>query len=424
MSHNITPVAKTPSEYNENSEHKIKFPTIYSPVSNYEPTYRILPIIDNKSPIINNFNNMITEPTIRPRLAPPKSSVNITNYLPTPIYDNSNGLKNPFNNPFKNNSLNNIIPVPINNITSATTPVNNRFRMLGDNEKEYFDQNMLKIKNIPNPLNENEKYLRLGCIGDGNCLFHAILKSTSMIYILSYKANDSVTEELLQKLEMSVNNTIIFSDYIFNIRRNKRDISTVYMVVNRNEMNKLLNYWRCNYAKIIREDLAKKILIDVNLQKIIKNNFSLLIEIIRDELLSNGVKDENIWEIATTKLLNDMAQKLNSNVSIEPEYGILMLEMLNIDMYLVYDRGLTSDVGILYGGRGIHGHTRGPKDMRPKNSIYREKDNRLSIIILVINNNHYEIIGKETTTDTNKKILLRYDQNEPIIRRLFSEINY
>ena len=64
MSHNyirsnITPIARTPGEYvDSGNESKIKFPTVYSPVRNYEPTYRNMPIIDNNPPIVTSVNNL------------------------------------------------------------------------------------------------------------------------------------------------------------------------------------------------------------------------------------------------------------------------------------------------------------------------------------------------------------------------------
>jgi len=318
-------------------------------------------------------------------------------------------------NEFPNNNFNN----GFNKLTEKNKLTSS---ILYDNETEDVKWN---INMPPKPINSNEKYIRVGCIGDNSCLFHAILKSTSPLYVSSYKIKNTITEKDLYDLEIAVNNYIVFPDHLFNKERKKNNMNTIYVAINEKEINKITSKWRTKYAQLLREEIARRIISDTNLQDLIYRRLSTYIEIIRDNIKEkNNMSESELWKVSKSILFSNMIDELNSLKEVRPDYAIIILEILDIDMYLVYDKGMNSKnpKELLYGGSALHYNTRGPKNMRLPTSIHYGKQDRQAIVLLTVNDNHYELIGKEIMENGKRKVIFKFDNNEPIIKRLYNEI--
>lgn len=268
---------------------------------------------------------------------------------------------------------------------------------------------------IPRPLDPRSIYRRVGCIADGNCLFHSILKSLSPLYVQSYKVGSRVDEKTLQTFEKAVNNRIIFDDSLFDRVRSRIDLTTTYQIYNQKKYSHILSKFRTELAIEIRSDLANKIQSDPDVMKIIQKYLSGAIELIAEKINSDF---SGAFEIYQKQLISELL----SNQAVSPEFLIILSEYLGFDFYLLRDVDLirgNSKISPLYGGSSLHFRNLGPQDLRSENNPRKSYPNRNSVVIISYGDMHYELIGRIDMLDDRKELLLVFNQAEPLIRTLY-----
>ena len=299
--------------------------------------------------------------------------------------------------------------------------------LLPDNELGELQWNR---PNPPHPENTNSLYRRVGCIGDGSCLFHALAKALSETYRMSYTEFRTIDEGMLQTFENSVGGKIRFPDSLFD-RPRIADMKVIYTIrtpprYKENmllQFNQLMLQFRLLYAKLFREDFAMKVSQEPKMNDLIKKRLPARLERPYHEpsthKLVAGSADPAGTSMALAKQL--LIEELLSGEAVEPDFLLLISDYLNVDIYLLRDRDLINPDPKntpLYGGSSIHETVHGPSDMRTT----REPD-RNAIVIISKGDNHYELVGRVDQTITDQKTTrtteLKFTQTEPLIRRLF-----
>lgn len=286
----------------------------------------------------------------------------------------------------------------------------------------------------PQPILITSTYKRVGCIGDGSCFFHVIAKGLSEIYQLSYKMFEDISEETLHRFEVSVNNTVIFPSELFTTQReNNLNIHyTFAQPYGQIAFENLMTSFRGAYVRMLRQDFANQMLTDARMQGLIRQRLSGSIDLRIDtliaqarkigQILTRGQVQEQAFQDVTRKL----AQELLSGNAVQPDFMLLLSDYINIDIYLLRDTDLIDTDPTrtpLYSGSSLHEAIHGPADMRPTNSIYSGLSNRCAIVIISIDDFHYEIVAR-VDQDSHESIPLHsihpnMTQDEPLIRRLY-----
>ena len=302
----------------------------------------------------------------------------------------------------------------------------------------------------PEPANANSSYRRIGCIGDGSCFFHAISKGLSEVYQASYREPTTVTEETLRRFEESVNGVVRFPSELFDQPRSNNP-QTIYNIRRpphfRENMSlayrNLLEHFRLAYVRTLRQDFATKVMIDPRMDQIVKNRFSGSIELefqileanIAEYQIRHGLIRQEFKEPAQRQLLMDQAvqrvkerfaQELLSGNAVQPDFMLILSDYVGVDIYLLRDADLANPDPRntpLYSGTSLHEVVHGPAELRPPGDPYRGAPDRRAIVIISIDDYHYEIVGRvdETQGPTGRSqyIYPNLSQNEPLIRQLY-----
>lgn len=296
----------------------------------------------------------------------------------------------------------------------------------------------------PEPESPHSSYRRIGCIGDGSCFFHAVSKGLSEVYQLSYREPTTISEETLRKLESSINYAVRFPSELFD-RPRTNDPRTIYQIRRpphyREDMApaflNLLQHFRVAYARSLRQDLANSIMHDPRMEQIVLSRYAGSIELVVQELqfyyeeqLMRGLvvpSGLNLHQQALRAVKDRMVQELLSGNAVQPDFMLAISDYVGVDIYLLRDQTLANPNPTdtpLYSGTSLHEAVHGPVDMRPADDKYKSTPNRRSIVIISINDYHYELVGRidETRgpTGIGLHIYPNLSQTEPLIRQLYS----
>ena len=126
----------------------------------------------------------------------------------------------------------------------------------------------------PTPNENNSIYVYFGCIGDGNCLFHSLLKGATDVYPETYPYK-TVSEKVLQMMEQVFYKKVktregykivmefyFDDDLTFSPKRNRDNINQIYQIIDHTRFNSKATTWRYKYARLIRDNMATKYLMD------------------------------------------------------------------------------------------------------------------------------------------------------------------
>ena len=279
--------------------------------------------------------------------------------------------------------------------------------------------------NVPYPTNPKSSYRRVGCIGDGSCFFHAIAKGMSEIYQLSYNQFPQISERTLQKFEESSGNSIKFPNTLFSSPRN-RDPNTMYTFKNDKAFRNLMERFRTTYVKLLRRDFALRIANDPQMQGLVRKYLKGSIDLAADNLiaaalLKGQILDRaSVTEQAVYTVKNNLMKELLSDGPVPPDFILLLSDFADLDIYLLRDADLssTSKSNPLYGGSSLHSPVRGPADMRPPLDRFQGYPNRRAIVLISIDDFHYEIVARVDNWE-KREIYPTLTQEEPLIRRLY-----
>lgn len=280
---------------------------------------------------------------------------------------------------------------------------------LGDNQLLAFDW-------LVNPSSSIEQYQRVGCIADGNCLFHAVLKALYPLYEQSYYKRNQITEEQLQQYEKGLypeavkhisHSKYIFTGAPYNITHRSTNPNQIYTIHHQHLYENQMDNWRRAYTISFRWDFANRILSDAQIQGLIFRYLSGSVDLYVDMYKHQGHSNDKSIVMAQQKLLQHMYNELMTLSDVPPDYLLILAEYAGVDFYLLRYSDLYQNVcSPLYGGDTLHRSVRGHSQKRP------------SIVVLSVNNNHYELIGKTVGYEVN--IIYRFDSQEPLITRLFN----
>lgn len=281
--------------------------------------------------------------------------------------------------------------------------------------------------NPPRPISNYQSYKRMGCIGDGSCLFHVISKALSEVYQLSYQNWDTVTEEILRRFEQSSGNTITFPSTLFTTHR-QTDLNTVYefkLPYGKSMFESLLDNYRRINVKLLRQDLANQILNDDRMKSLISKRFAGVIEervnsmAVNSQLTLDQIKLKAFHDIS-----NKIAQELLCGNPVKPDFILLISDYIDVDIYLLRDLDLVEAnprTTPIYGGASLHESVHGPSDMRPHNDRYQRLPDRQSMVIISIDDTHYDLVVLVHKSENSSicKISPTLSSDEPIIRKLY-----
>lgn len=259
------------------------------------------------------------------------------------------------------------------------------YNLIGDN---IIDK--LNWKYDDDPLLKGETYVRIGCIGDGNCLFHCISKCLSQNYKNSYLIKDKITEEYINLLESDIKEKL-FGPTILGVERSPGAIYTITEIL-RPKVNNQLVYFRSMFVKKLRLELAESIEKSPLMNQYMKNAFAGYIELYKDI--------KTLSQMYITDLL-----KMSE---IGPDILLLLSKFLNIDIYLLRDTIIMEKKNkdtILYGGNSIHQNVEGTSK-------------RHSIIIVSVKDLHFDIIGKYEPSSRTMQTC--FPQSDELVTKLFN----
>lgn len=302
--------------------------------------------------------------------------------------------------------------------------------MLSDNEIGDLRWNR---PNPPRPIEITSFYRRVGCIGDGNCFFHAVAKGLSEIYQLTYRIHNNISESTLRKFESSINNVITFPSTLFTTVRshNLEQVYTFAQPYGQNAFNNLMSQYRLAYVRMLRQDFAYQVLHEERMQLLVRKRLHGSIEL-QEQAIDADAKErgqilsrEQVEIQAFQNVLRDLANELLSGNAVQPDFMLLLSDFSNVDIYLLRDEDLIDSnprTTPLYSGASLHESVYGPIDMRPEGDKYARNPNRRAIIIISIDDFHYEIVARVDGPEGNERIRdinPNMSQEEPIVRRLY-----
>lgn len=405
----LTPIASSPRPFNTPAfcpSTSTNIPHISLPISTGSPSVKTISLPSNLSESAENQKDVVKTGNVKSvEIGTPSPVVSIN--LPQSAGTEKNlglsiiqGLPPIFVHP---NFL------PFNAALNITSPI------LKDNETGPL--NWLR-PDPPQPLNQNSSYRRVGVTGDGSCFFHAISKGLSDTYQLSYKRFDFITEAMLGKFEKSVNQDL-FPPHIFDP---VRGVSTTYKIKDVHIFNDIMEYYRRLFIKNLRGDFANRILTDPDMQFIVREHLSGHIEVIKSGQPST-ITDAAVFNMVLQELSNDL---LSGN-AVQPDFMILLSEKIGVDIYLLRDSDISDPLSrsnLLYGGVHLHSVVYGPSDMRSPSDKYYNKPNRNSLIIIAINDFHYDLVARIDTVQSEEgtqefEIHPRLDSEDLLVRKLY-----
>lgn len=398
----LTPIGYSPLPYATNQRSN-SFPMV-----SMSESPKQTPSIDEINSLAQEIANLFSNPTnnyggLTPIGLPSLPSINNYGLPSLPSINNYSSVRLPL---VKFPALS---PVQLPSVNSVKLPYSFpqfKSNLLSDNEIGDLRWNR---PNPPVPLKMTSSYRRIGCIGDGSCFFHAISKGLSDNYQLSYKPFNTITEGSLRQFESSINNVMTFPPTLLT--------NPQYY-----NFNNLMNQYRREYAKMLRQDFANQVLNDQKMQAIIRKRLSGSIEL---QLQSITVNQPNLpFEQAQTQafqiVLRELAQELLSGNAVQPDFMTLLSDQVDVDIYLIQNEHLINadypDTTTVLYGRSLHDTVHGPSDLRDKNDIYAREPNRTAIVIIAIDDIHYEIVAR---VDENGGIQTKMTEEEPLIRRLY-----
>jgi len=296
----------------------------------------------------------------------------------------------------------------------------------------------------PEPVNASSSYRRIGCIGDGSCFFHAVAKGLSEVYQMSYREPTTISEETLRRLESSINYAIRFPSELFDKPRSDNP-ETVYQIRRppyyRTDMGpvfvNLLYQFRIAYARHLRQDFANNIMTNPRMDQIIRNRFSGSIELEQQAIEANleqrlllGITlppNLDVHEQAVRVVKDRLVQELLSGNPVQPDFMLILSDFVGVDIYLLNDGYLSNPdprTNPLYSGSSLHEAVHGPADMRPPGDRYQGTPDRRAIVIISVNDIHYEIVGRIDETQGPAGVSLHVhpnlSQTEPLVRQLYA----
>lgn len=289
-------------------------------------------------------------------------------------------------------------------ITVPTSRTKARRSTLADNETGELRWNRA---DRPEPVSPRSHYRRIGCAADGHCFFHAVSKTLSQLYQLSYRDGDSIDEKTLSRFETGVKNAVRFPSELFDTPRTRdgNSVYTVKSVAAWSKLQTLLERFRKAYVVQLRRDLATSVAESKEIEEIIKTRFSGAVSMYEEQ--STGGKT------ALELVKDEFVQELLSGGAVRPNLIPLLSEAFDVDIYLLRDRDLESAKSTnspLYGGQILHETIKGPRS------------NRMAIVLISVDDAHYEIVGRvtETKTSTGVELTVRtiFSQDEPVVKRL------
>lgn len=264
------------------------------------------------------------------------------------------------------------------------------------------------------------KYIRIGCIGDGSCFFHAISKALSIEYKMSYEMYSQISEDTLSRFETIVDDYSLFSPTIFNPPRYLGTRLEKYSVVSNTVLSHAMQNFRKKFAMSFRRELSSDIQTKDNMRRYITVSLAGMLDMYLHEFANVSASEAN--ERALNKVINELSRDLESGHSVHPYFIPLISEDMGVDIYLIRDVDLTDLSGVnslLYGGESFYLGVWGPKDMRVKGDVYEDEGERYAIVILSVNDSHFEIVGRKTSMGER---VLFFDQQEPIVRSLYGSL--
>ena len=256
----------------------------------------------------------------------------------------------------------------------------------------------------PSPIEKNCTYMRVGCIGDGSCFFHAITKALSEPYRYSYRVYSPTG------LNHNFLNT--YDSYISKCR--SCPIHYYGREITQSSLAFSMAQFRGHYARSFRLELADSILRDNivrdNIRKYMKGSIELEADRLRyhwkdNSPMRNSISDDEAIDRGYRNLTKHLVEDLRSMKEVRPDYILLLSDILGVDIYVIRDKDLSDTTGrvqLVY-SQSLHMCVRGNRD---------------SIVIIAIGDMHYEIISKYDHSTSMREYVFK--PSEPIIKKLYS----
>jgi mRNA (guanine-N7-)-methyltransferase len=251
----------------------------------------------------------------------------------------------------------------------------------------------------------SKNLVRIGTIGDGSCLFHALFTCNSKQYRISSKLiRKEVVSEFRRLLSESIdinywrtlgNNSI--SLFVLT----QKLINDFSKVMDKKEYDKYKEEFKRATDKLINTEFENTISLIDEISNVFKN--TSIYELIR----KNCIKAEIDLFNKFTSDLSDCKEYIGPNTRSKLDLFSFISDTFKLDIYILYDK------------------TR---------LVYKQGDNcndrykkRQSIILLYINDSHYEAIGLKNSEDKvedldieNINYILEYDN--PTILKLYDSL--
>lgn len=259
----------------------------------------------------------------------------------------------------------------------------------------------------PKPLEEDCSYMRVGCLADGSCFFHAIAKALSDTYQYTYRTRSAMAlpPDFLQKYDDLVSKCKFCPSHY-----SSHEITGV-------SLNLCMKQFRTHYVHSFRKDLADSIMGEAEVRDNILKYMRGTIEMEADKLkytwngprpVRNGMSEEEAFERGFNNLISDLVRELKSMRDVKPHYILLLSDILGVDIYVVRDRHLSDKTGklpALY-SQDMHLNVRG---------------NRAAIVIIAVRDIHYELVCKYNHCTSKRQYV--FLPSEPLVKKLFLSIS-
>lgn len=290
--------------------------------------------------------------------------------------------------------------------------------LLGTFTPSYLADNQIGDLNWNRPNPPDSSYRRIGCIGDGSCFFHAVLKGLASIYQLSYQPYESITEDILIGFENSIGRKNLFNPLIFNPTRSTN--VQKYTIINQIGFQNSMNTFRSVFVQKLREDFAQQLQTNQSLKEVVAKNLAGEIDAQKIALQFNypELTDERAYQETFNLIINDLSAELRSLDSVDARYALILSDYYNVDIYVIIDREVrnaNSKNTLL--SEYYNFAVQGPRNMRPVNDPLGQKPSRPALILIHVNGGHFEIIGK--IDPTNGIIITNFNSGDLLVRQLY-----
>lgn len=249
----------------------------------------------------------------------------------------------------------------------------------------------------------NYDYYQFHCIGDGSCLFHAMLVGLCSTYLKSYE----IMYYMNSWEELEVKNPTLAKDFCDLIDDPKEANKWMKLKYRNSSLSFLMEHYRHLVGTCFRKKLSRYIQeINNPLREIVEKIFEGKIDMYSTMYQAEKKIPKEISDkLAKNQVFYDICSELESGEAVSPEYLILIACYTNVNYYLIRMEDLkevafidSNSNSLLYGGDSFH--------------MFNQNEELKRTMIILYTNYHYDILLYKEKDST--RISSLFPPNHPL----------